>query len=453
GTASIFRPVSNSIRLLPSLTAALVASFAGTALDAANAISLTTGVGAPGTTAFMEVLATNDVEIQGFSIALTFDESLITPADLAFDGTITEVVLGGPPDFAATNVGTSTMTAGVVLDLDPTSVISIPVSASDPQSIARLQWVVDPGLVPAGQLAEVVLRAEAGDPLVATAFSSFGSTVTPQLGDSGGILVANDFRFSFPNTSVVAGTTTQVVISCDHPFDLEAFQVSLVWDTAQLTVHSPGTVAMGAGYFAGLSTGTILIDFVETSYNDALPPPDTGLGGFAVAAIFDAVPPFGVGQILPAGLGTTLIRVPFDVAPGLSIGTCPTFEFRDAIPTIGLDNLTVVLAGTGVFPTLDGGTVCVAAEPEFRRGDANTSGGVDISDAIFLLDYLFASGAPPQCVPAADVNDDESTDISDAIFLLEYLFSLGAFPPAPGPDACGPDPTPSVPCASYVPTC
>lgn len=91
-------------------------------------------------------------------------------------------------------------------------------------------------------------------------------------------------------------------------------------------------------------------------------------------------------------------------------------------------NQTVVLTPTGVMETT------------FVRGDANGDGGVDVSDAVSLLEHLFVFGSIP-CRDAGDANDDGSLDISDAIYVLSYLFGGGATPAAPFPD-CGADPTP-----------
>ncbi len=89
----------------------------------------------------------------------------------------------------------------------------------------------------------------------------------------------------------------------------------------------------------------------------------------------------------------------------------------------------------------------------FRRGDANADTSFDISDAIFTLSNLFASGPGPSCDDSADVNDDGALDISDAIFTLAALFSAGSTPPPPpGALDCGPDPTAdTLECASYGP--
>jgi hypothetical protein len=85
------------------------------------------------------------------------------------------------------------------------------------------------------------------------------------------------------------------------------------------------------------------------------------------------------------------------------------------------------------------GDVCDAAE--FRRGDANRDQKVDISDGVSIFNSLFVTGAPLLCPDAADANDSGELDISDGIFDLNFLFIGGMSPPAPGPTACGPDPT------------
>jgi len=67
----------------------------------------------------------------------------------------------------------------------------------------------------------------------------------------------------------------------------------------------------------------------------------------------------------------------------------------------------------------------------FIRGDANSDGKVDITDAVFILNFLFSGGEAPSCTDAADVNGDNQVDISDGVALLNYLFGGGQAPPPP----------------------
>lgn len=71
-----------------------------------------------------------------------------------------------------------------------------------------------------------------------------------------------------------------------------------------------------------------------------------------------------------------------------------------------------------------------------QNGDTNADGKVDISDPIYLLQYLYMGGpapAPLFCEPFSavhngDVNGDKLLDGSDAISLLQWLFLDGPAP-------------------------
>ena len=81
---------------------------------------------------------------------------------------------------------------------------------------------------------------------------------------------------------------------------------------------------------------------------------------------------------------------------------------------------------------------------DFRRGDSGSDGQVGVEDAILALEHLFGGEPAPSCRDAADANDDGEIDVSDPIRILIFLFAGGAAPPAPGPEACGPDPEPDA---------
>ncbi len=85
----------------------------------------------------------------------------------------------------------------------------------------------------------------------------------------------------------------------------------------------------------------------------------------------------------------------------------------------------------------------------FVRGDANGDSEVDISDPIWVLNYLFLGGNPPPCLTAADANDDGGVDLTDVISLITSLFLSGGPLPPPGP-VPGFDPTVDLPCDSTV---
>jgi hypothetical protein len=61
-------------------------------------------------------------------------------------------------------------------------------------------------------------------------------------------------------------------------------------------------------------------------------------------------------------------------------------------------------------------------------GDVNQSGETDIADAVFLINYLFIQGPPPDFMELGDVNADCQVNVADIIYLINYLF-LGGPPP------------------------
>ena len=77
----------------------------------------------------------------------------------------------------------------------------------------------------------------------------------------------------------------------------------------------------------------------------------------------------------------------------------------------------------------------------FKRGDADGSGFVELTDAVQVFNFLFLGRNAPTCSDAADANDDGAVDMSDGIASLNWLFLGGTEPPEPGPQACGEDPT------------
>jgi len=88
----------------------------------------------------------------------------------------------------------------------------------------------------------------------------------------------------------------------------------------------------------------------------------------------------------------------------------------------------------------EGVKVTLEPGPRFRRGDSNASGGLNITDGVFVLNYLFLGGQEPLCLDAADSDDNGNLNISDGVRILNFLFLGGAAPPAPGAQSCGEDP-------------
>ena len=56
---------------------------------------------------------------------------------------------------------------------------------------------------------------------------------------------------------------------------------------------------------------------------------------------------------------------------------------------------------------------------------------IDISDLVYLVEYMFNGGPEPPNLSAADVNGSHAMpiDISDLVYLVDYMFTGGPEPP------------------------
>jgi len=61
-------------------------------------------------------------------------------------------------------------------------------------------------------------------------------------------------------------------------------------------------------------------------------------------------------------------------------------------------------------------------------GDADGDHTVNISDAVYLIAYIFAGGSAPNPLLFGDANCDGTVNISDAVYLIAYIFSGGPEP-------------------------
>ncbi len=61
-------------------------------------------------------------------------------------------------------------------------------------------------------------------------------------------------------------------------------------------------------------------------------------------------------------------------------------------------------------------------------GDADGTGVVSISDAVYLINYIFMAGPAPSPLSAGDVDCNEIVTISDIVYLVHYIFMGGPVP-------------------------
>ncbi len=61
-------------------------------------------------------------------------------------------------------------------------------------------------------------------------------------------------------------------------------------------------------------------------------------------------------------------------------------------------------------------------------GDANGNGDVDVSDAVYIINNIFAGGPAPDPFEAGDCNCDGLVNVSDAVWIVNFVFTGGNAP-------------------------
>jgi hypothetical protein len=91
----------------------------------------------------------------------------------------------------------------------------------------------------------------------------------------------------------------------------------------------------------------------------------------------------------------------------------------------------IVIGGIMVIPPVGviyEAELIIDAVPAPICGDADASGAVDIDDVVYLVDYIFSEGPPPDPFETGDVNCSGDIDVDDVVFLIAYIFSDGNAP-------------------------
>ncbi len=71
---------------------------------------------------------------------------------------------------------------------------------------------------------------------------------------------------------------------------------------------------------------------------------------------------------------------------------------------------------------------CDGYQPEYICGDANSDASVNVSDAVYIINYVFVGGNPPVPLQSGNANCDGSVNVSDAVWIINYIFIGGNDP-------------------------
>jgi hypothetical protein len=397
--------------------------------------------------------------LHAFSAAFRYDAAVLDFVRAEFDA----------PDVATSAAGyeyarvrpdaeRGEVALGVVLDVtDPYQHQAIPPAPSEPQLLAWLVFAIKSSAMPGAYLVQPYNGL--GSPPIENVFSVYGRSVLPDL-DAGEVRVLNPHHLTILPADGTAGGTATVVFEAEHVDELAGYQLSLRYPSDVLEIDldplddpfDPDEnefveedQCLWPITWCGLGLDSHLTAGVDSFSAWALPEfdfaasvPGTGSGWLLANVLFDLTEPF---QNLPVGRHQ-ILKIVFAVDAAASVGSTVPLTLVDGTGIPETFNIFVIpipnQLAVSVRPELHHGEVTIVRG--FRRGLINGDAHANLADVIFLLGYLFASGAEPSCLKAADNNDDGKLDIADAVRLLGWLFR-GAAPPLAPFGACGADPT------------
>jgi len=124
------------------------------------------------------------------------------------------------------------------------------------------------------------------------------------------------------------------------------------------------------------------------------------------------------------------------ISSGGTEGGSESFELKGTVAqtAIGKGSSTSFIVGHGFWMGGDAGPGPCQGE----CGDANNDQNVNVSDGVWIINYVFAGGDPPQPVLACgDANGEGAVNIADGVWIINYVFAGGDSPGncAPGSPA------------------
>jgi len=106
-------------------------------------------------------------------------------------------------------------------------------------------------------------------------------------------------------------------------------------------------------------------------------------------------------------------------------------------------NFIVSLQDSDDPPNIDTARYTLSINPALPVcGDANGDLSVNVTDAVYLVNYIFLNGEAPDPIETAEVNCDGRVNLVDIVYIVNYVFNGGA-------DPCDPDNDGASECMPY----
>ncbi len=247
------------------------------------------------------------------------------------------------------------------------------------------------------------------------------------------VILTSFFGFDSPCTLTAEGLPSGATHYFDPP-------VVIPTDTSTLTIVADSLTPLGSYELLMIGTeqtrqtvdSTTVLLYVTSSFNRkpelTVPGPQTVYGGLQVAFPVVAVDADTVDTLTltKSGVGD------FPCYPRVSPVVC-YFQWTTAPDDTLNSPYAVVFHVDDGRDSTDTDSVEITVlpydvAPSTMPGDANGDGILDVSDAVFIVNYLFQGGPPSNPPSAGDINGDCFIGLSDLVWLLNFLYRGGPPP-------------------------
>ncbi len=133
-----------------------------------------------------------------------------------------------------------------------------------------------------------------------------------------------------------------------------------------------------------------------------------------------------IGGVPPYSWSKTFGQIPY----GLDLDLSGEVAILDGIPTFASNyTFTLKVEDSSTPPQSSSFTFKVNIDPPLPIcGDTNGDQDVTLSDAVFLINYIYLGGDIPDPEIVGDVNCDGKISLPDVVYIINYVFKSGGVP-------------------------
>jgi hypothetical protein len=416
---------------------------------AGNSLAIGTAEANDGQVASVDLMMSSTGAVQGLVMVFEWDERKAEGVSVTASGPIANAEL------IVSRVEPSFMILSAVIDADGEGPDSIPAAADQTIGSASLRCIC-PGFRQEIALALVDSRYARvdGGPLLDNLLVIDGDSIKQAegLGLDNGELVCNPdadgptFLCGGPldddgNIPTAEGRPGETVTLCYYYRDpapgggrIQGFSMAVSYDCNLSCVEDSVSITGGAIDTANAEFFNLHCD------NDA----GDGDGCEMVVGMLIDLNAAHDGRRLPVAEDFSLLFcVDYTISEDAEDGSCLDVTFENGVDGRGqVDTENLVSIDFFEVPAQTANCqICVEADLPFIRGDCNFNQSVNIADAAAMIGFMFLAEFPAPCFDSCDADDNGLHNVSDPVYLLNYLFVPGNLePPAPFPTP-GEDPT------------